>query len=276
MQLSPAQAFHHRWCAAMAARDAAALHELHHPDAVQLSVVTSRVLVGAQAVAANYAELFGAAGAVATAVQSFTDLGEAFVVESTQSTTSMQMTCYDLFVLAEGRVRFHAAGTIAPRPPAALPPESDAPGQAFYRRLWAAMNARDAATLDHLYAPDAVQASVGGVVHGRQAITAGIRNVWQTVGPAQLKGLTRFVEGPDVLAVEGVANIGLAQARLDVEFYEIWLLRAGQAVLAVNGLINPRPAELRQGLQRLAEHQTRVLQTFAEGVTLRAAAPWRW
>ncbi|WAL68585.1 nuclear transport factor 2 family protein [Amycolatopsis cynarae] len=277
MHFSPAQAFHHRWCAAMAARDTTALRELYHPDAVQLSVATSQVLTGAQAIASGYAELFGSVGAVqTTAVESFVDLGEAFVAESTQQTGFLQMTGYDVFALVDGRARFHVHGAISPRPPAALPPESGAPGQAFYRRVWAATNARDAAALQHLYAPDAVMASTAGVVRGLQAITTGIQQVWQSAGPAQLKGLSRFVEGPDALAVEGVANIGLMEARLDVEFYEVWLLRAGQATLTVTGLINPRPAELRQGLQRLAEHRTRVLQTFAEGVTLRASAPWRW
>lgn len=276
MHLSPAQAFHHRWCAAMAARDAAALRELYHPDAVQLSAATGQVLSGAPAIASGYAELFEVAGAIRTDVMSFVDLGDGFVAESTQATASMQTTGYDVFVLADGRARFHTTGAISPRPPAALPAESAAPGQAFYRRFWAAVNARDAAALEHLYAPDAVQASLDAVVRGRQAITGGVRQVWQSVGPAQLKGLTRFVEGPDALVVEGVANIGLMEARLDVEFYEVWLLRAGQAVLTVNGLINPRPAELRQALQKLADHRTRVLQTFTEGVTLRASAPWRW
>jgi hypothetical protein len=75
--------------------------------------------------------------------------------------------------------------------------------------------------------------------------------------------------------VEGVANIGGMEARIDVEFDEVWPLRGGQTTLAVNGLINPRPDELRRNLQKYADHRTRTMQDFAQATMLRAAT-WRW
>lgn len=151
-----------------------------------------------------------------------------------------------------------------------------APGQAFFRRLWDAISTQDAATLTNLYTPDAVHASVAGVMRGGQVITDSLRQRWREVGPPRLRSLSCFVEGPQVLAVEGVANLGFGlDLRLDVEFYEVWLLRQGRAVFVTHGLISPRPAELRQGLQRYADHQIRNIQTVAQGLA-NLHAPRYW
>ncbi|MHC3473493.1 nuclear transport factor 2 family protein [Streptomyces sp. 7R007] len=278
MQLTSAQAFHHRWCAALAAQDTAALGELYHPDAVQLSVSTGRTLLGAEAIATGYAESFGIAGAVnTTGVENFIDLGTSFVAESTQSTSFAQATSYDVFALDGGRARFHASGSLFPRSPGALPAQDPAaPGQAFFRQLWNAISMQDAATLTSLYAPDAVHASVAGIMRGGQVITDSLRQRWRQVGPPQLRSLSCFVEGPGALAVEGMANLGFGpDVRLDVEFYEVWLLHQGRAVFVTSGLISPRPAELRQGLQNYADNQIRNIQIVAQGLA-HLHAPRYW
>jgi hypothetical protein len=88
--------------------------------------------------------------------------------------------------------------------------------------------------------------------------------------------LSRFIEGPNALAVEVIANLGFdPELRLDVEFYEAWLLRQGQAVLVTNGLISPRSAELRQGPQKYADNQVRNIQIVAQGpANLHAPRYW--
>lgn len=279
MQLSPGQMFHHRWCAALAAQDVAALQTLYHPAAVQVSTVTGKVLAGTEQITDSFRQLFAVAGAVTTtAVESFVDAGELICVESVQATAYAKALTYDVFLLEEGRLRHHVNGSISPRPqaPSLNPADPPTPGQALYRRFWGAVGAQDQAGLASVYTPDIVQVTVGDVVRGRDAVLAGAGQMWQTVGPSQLKGVTQFVETPEVVCVEGVADIGGRQMNLDVMFYEVWLLRAGLVGHRVNGLISPRPDQLRQGMQRLAQHQSQLLQTFTEGVTLRAAAPWRW
>ncbi|HTJ66407.1 MAG TPA: nuclear transport factor 2 family protein [Actinospica sp.] len=277
MQLTATQVFHHRWSAALAAQDAAALRGLYRDDAVQLSVGTGRTLVGAEAIAAGYAEVFGVVGGITTTgVESFTDLGTAYVAESRQTSGFAQALAYDVFALHDGRARYHVSGSITPRTATALPAESATPGQVFYRRMWEAKRTRNAAAIAGMLTPDAVQATVRGVLRGGPAIVQGEQRAWQYNADRRLRGLSAFVEGPNVLAAEGVVNVTLLETPFDMEFYEVWLLRDdGPAALNVSGLINPRPEELKQRLQRIGAQQAQAVQTVAYGIA-RTIGPWRW
>ncbi|WP_033223267.1 nuclear transport factor 2 family protein [Kitasatospora phosalacinea] len=277
MQLTPGQVFHHRWCAAMAARDVAALRDLHHPDAVLLSSSTGSVRSGAERIAADYSQLFATAGAVTTtAVEDFTDLGDAIRVESVVSTAFARMLTYDVFALDAGRVRVHVTGTILPRPPAPAPAQHavPTPGQALHRRIWAATDARDAAALRAVYAPDAVQTVFGGVVRGADAIARGTWEGWQHGHATRLKAVTAFTDAPQAVCVEGVAGVEVQDTRFEVAYYQVFLVRAGLVTHSVTGLISPRPAELRQGLDRLADARLKAAQAITLGMAMRVPRTW--
>ena len=95
MQLTSGQLFHHRWCAALASRDVAALRGMYHPDAVRVSTTTGQVLTGVEQITGALTQLFDVAGAVTTtSVEEFVDAGEWICVESVQATAYAQaLTC---------------------------------------------------------------------------------------------------------------------------------------------------------------------------------------
>jgi ketosteroid isomerase-like protein len=276
MHLTPTQIFHHRWAAALAAQDVAALHGLYHPDAVQLSVGTGQTLVGAEAIVAGYAELFGIVGAVTTTrVETFTDLGTAYVAETHQTSAFAQSFAYDVVTLEGGRARYHVSGSINPRPPALeLPPDTGTPGQTMYRRMWETTYARNFAARAELYAPDAVQASSGTVRRGRDAILRAEQQGLQAGTNPQLKTLSSFVEGPGVVAVEQVVSMVIQDTQWDLECYSATILRDGKVAMDVDGLINPRQEELSQAVRTVGLAQARALQSVADGLA-RFNGLWR-
>ena len=279
MQLTSGQVFHHRWCTALAAQDVATLRGMYHPGAVQVSTATGQVLTGVDQIAGSLTQLFNVAGAVTTTrVEQFVDAGELICVESVQTTTYAQALTYDVFVLEGGLIRFHANGSISPRTqaPPPVPANPPTPGQDLYLRYWAAVGALDPVALSTLYAPNVVQVNVGTVVHGRDAILAAAQQYWHSGGRPQLMAVSRFVEAPQAVCVEAVAKMGGQGSLIDLTYYEVWLIQSGVVSHAVRGLITPRPAELREGLQRLHEHQIRAAQTVTEGMARLITPPSRW
>lgn len=278
MQLSSAQMLHHRWCAALAAEDVATLRSLFHPDAVQVSTATGRVLNGVEQIAGAFEQLFGVAGPVATSgIESFVDLGDAVCVESVQSTAYAQVFGYDVFVLDGSRIRLHVTGSITPRSLAPLPPPaSPTQGQDLYRRYWAATGAQDPNALTAVFAPDLRHSNAGNVVYGRESFVAGAQRFWAGGLRSALKTVSRFVETPHVLAVEATAGVGSQGGGLDITYYEVWLLRQGRISHLIRGLIAPRPAELQQIVQKAADTNMRTMQDFAQALMLRNAMQVRW
>jgi ketosteroid isomerase-like protein len=290
MQLSAAQLVHHRWCAALAAGDVAAVRGLLHPDAVQVSTGTGRVRNGVEQIAGALEQLFAVAGPIATSeVDGFIDLGDAFCVESVQSTTYAQVFGYDVFVLDGDRIRFHVNGSITPRSLSPLPPPAE-PTQAqdVYRRYWTATSARDLNGLGGVFAPDIRFSNVGNVVYGRDTVMGGIQRFWAGGMGSTLKTVSRFVETPHALCVEATAGVGGNGGSLDITYYEVWMLRQGepsgqgqtphqmQISHLIRGLITPRPAELKQIVQRMADANQRTLQDFTQAFMLHNAMQVRW
>ncbi|MEY9860021.1 hypothetical protein ABH935_005655 [Catenulispora sp. GAS73] len=278
MQLSPAQMFHHRWCAALAAGDVATIRGMFHPDAVQVSTATGQVLTGVEQIGGALEQLFAVAGPIATSgVESFVDLGDSFCVESVQSTAYAQVFSYDVFVIDAGRIRFHATGSIAPRSLSPLPqPTGPTQGQDVYQRYWAATSAQDPNGLAGVFAPDIRFSNAGSVVYSRDATIGGIQRFWaQGLGSA-FKAVSRFVEAPGALCVEATASVGGQGGRLDITYYEVWMLRQGQISHLIRGLINPRPDELKQIMQKMADANTRALQDFSQATMMRSAMQVRW
>lgn len=278
MQLSTAQMLHHRWCAALAAGDVAALRSLFHPDAVQVSTATGRVLNGVEHIAGALEQLFGVAGPVATSgVESFVDLGDAFCVESVQSTAYAQVFGYDAFVVDDGRIRLHVNGSITPRSQSPLPPPAGpTQGQDLYRRYWAATGAQDPSALTSVFAADLRHSNAGNVVYGREPFVAGAQRFWAGGLRSALKTVSRFVETPHALGVEATAGVGSQGGGLDITYYEVWLLRQGQVSHLIRGLITPRPAELKQIMQQVADTNMRTLQDFTQAFMLHNAMQVRW
>ena len=284
MQLSPAQMFHHRWCAALAAGDAATIRGMFHPDAVQVSTATGQVLTGAEQICGALEQLFAVAGPITTSgVESFVDLGDSFCVESVQSTSYAQVLSYDVFAIDGGLIRFHTTGSVAPRSLSPLPPPSG-PSQAqdLYRRYWAALSAQDPNALAGLLAPDIRFCDAGVVVYGRDAVLAAMRQVWAGGIGTTLKTVSRFVESPYTLCTEATANVGGRGGRLDISYYEMWILRQGQVPQQtqishlVRGLINPRPAELKQIVQKMAAANARAVQDWSQAFMMHNAMQVRW
>ncbi|WP_030241958.1 nuclear transport factor 2 family protein [Streptomyces sp. NRRL S-350] len=277
MHVTPSQAFHHRWCAAVAAQDLAALKGLYHPDAVMLSSTTGSVQAGAEQILAGYAQLFRTVGAMTTtAVEEFTDLGDVIRVESVRSTAFAPMLAYDVFALDDGRARVHVTGSIRPRPAAPAPPQHSVPtpGQNLHRRIWDAIDARDATALRAVYAPDAAQTVVGGVIRGADAIVQATWQNWHDGNTTRLKAVTAFTDAPQAMCAEGVAEVALQDTRFDTAYYQVWLLRAGLVTHCVTGLISPRPNELRQGLERLSDARLKAAQAVTLGMAMRVPRAW--
>lgn len=98
---------------------------------------------------------------------------------------------------------------------------------------------------------------------------------WRENGPPQLEGVSRVIEVPNTVAVEGISNIGLLGARFDVEFYRVSLPHEGQATLAVYGLIAPAPRNYAKAYRNI-EQNTRTVQSFAESFMNRSTGGRRW
>lgn len=278
MQLSSAQMVHHRWCAASAAGDVAAARDLFHTDAVQVSTATGRVLSGVEQIGGALEQLFAVTGPVATSgVEGFVDLGDAFSVESVQSTPYAQVFGYDVFVLDGGRISFHVNGSIAPRSLSPLPPQAP-PTQAqdIYRRYWTATSAKDPDALAGVFAPDIRFSNAGNVAYGRDAVIGGVQRFWAGGMGSTLKTVSRFVETPHALCVEATAGVGGQGGTLDITYYEVWMLRQGRISHLIRGLITPRPAELKQIVQRMADANQRTLQDFTQAFMLHNAMQVRW
>jgi ketosteroid isomerase-like protein len=276
VQLTSGQAFHHRLSAAIETQDLPALASFYHPDAVRVSLSTGQVFRGLGAILADIDQTLKVAGHVKpVAVDSFVEYGDIICVEATQATRFAQVQTYDIYVLQAGAIRQQFSGTISPRQHVTPqdPGTQTTPERQFHRRFCIAMQKPDLAELRALYRPDAVWifASGGQVFPGRDAIVDSVRQSLRS-GPPQLKALTRFIEAPDVICVEGIAAEKFSGLVLDVQYYEIFLLQAGAIRYRVNGMISPRPAEIAPVLQRQHDITISALQWAGQSFN---PYPWR-
>lgn len=94
-----------------------------------------------------------------------------------------------------------------------------------------------------------------------------------------LKTVSRFVEAPHALCIEATASVGGQGGSLDITYYEVWLLRQTHQLEIshlIRWLITPRPAELKQLVQRMADANQRTLQDFTQAFMLHNAMQIRW
>ncbi|MBO0792337.1 MAG: nuclear transport factor 2 family protein [Ktedonobacteraceae bacterium] len=267
MQETAGEMFYYRLSSAIEAQDLATLQALYHPDATLISLRTGQIVQGRAAIMATIKETLAVASPIKPiAIESFVELDDIIGVEATQSTRFTQnRQTYDIYVLQAGVIRNHFSGMIAPRQPA--PPlhlgAPATPEQHIHRRYWTAIEAQNLAQLRTLYHPDAISISVsfGSVTQGYDPFENHLQQEMREWGPSRLKALTRFIEDSNLICTEGTRTIdidpgmSLSRVPLDLQFYNIFLLRAGVICLAFGGLISPRPTELKETLKLVAERR---------------------
>lgn len=277
MQQTAGEMFYYRLSSAIEAQDLATLETLYHPDATLISLRTGEIIQGRAAIMATIAQTLSVASPIKPiAIESFVELSDDIIcVEATQSTRFTQnRQTYDIYLLQAGVIRNHFSGMISPRQPApplplAAPTTAE---QQFHRRYRAAREAQDFAQLRTLYHPDATSISVswGTVTQGYNDIESRLQQATRTLGPSRLKTLTRFIEGPNLICTEGTFTIdvdpgmSLRRVPLDLQCYDIVLLRAGVILLAISGLISPRPAELKEIFMHFAQRRSKALDRIWE------------
>jgi hypothetical protein len=258
--------FYYRLSSAIEAQDLATLETLYHPDATLISLRTGQIIQGRAAIMATITQTLSVASPIKPiAIESFVELDDIICVEATQSTRFTQnRQTYDIYLLQAGAIRNHFSGMISPRE-VATPLHLGAPAtpeQQIHRRYWTAFEAQNPAQIRTLHHPDAISISVstGSVTQGDVNIENNAQQGWRA-GPSRLKALTRFIEGPNLICIEGTYTIdidpgmSLTRVPLDLQFYNIFLLRAGLIRLAFSGLISPRPAELKEIFKLIAERR---------------------
>lgn len=267
MQQTAGEMFYYRLSSAIETQDLATLETLYHPDATLISLTTGQIIQGRAAIMATITQTLSVTSPIKPiAIESFVELGDIICVEATQSTRFTQnRQTYDIYLLQAGTIRNHFSGMISPRQPA--PPlhlgAPTTPEQQFHHRYWTARQAQELAQLRTLYHPDAISISVssGSVIQGYDTIENNYQLATRELGPSRLKALTRFIEDSNLICTEGTVTIdidpgmSLTRVPLDLQFYEIFLLRAGVIRLAFGGLISPRPAELKETFKLIAERR---------------------
>lgn len=272
MQQTAGEMFYYRLSSAIEAQDLATLETLYHPDATLISLRTGEIIQGRAAIMATITQTLAVASPIKPiAIESFVECSDDIIcVEATQSTRFTQnRQTYDIYLLQAGVIRNHFSGMISPRQPApSLPLTAPTTAeQHFYRRYRAALEAQDFAQLRTLYHPDAtsISASQGTVTRGYNEIESRLQQAMRILGPSRLKALTCFVEGPNLICTEGTFTIdvdpgmSLRRVPLDLQCYDIFLLRAGVILLAIGGLIAPRPAELKELFMNFAQRRGKAL-----------------
>lgn len=272
MQETAGEMFYYRLSSAIEAQDLATLETLYHPDATLISLRTGEIIQGRAAIMATITQTLAVASPIKPiAIESFVELSDDIIcVEATQSTRFTQnRQTYDIYLLQAGVIRNHFSGMISPHQPAsplhlAVPNTAE---QQFHRRYWAAVQAQDLGQLRTLYHPDvtSISVSTGSVTQGYDTFENNLQQEMRNWGPSRLKALTRFIEDSNLICTEGTRTIdidpgmSLTRVPLDLQFYNIFLLRAGVIQLAFSGLISPRPAELKETLKLIAARRRQGL-----------------
>lgn len=271
MQQTAGQMFYYSLSSAIEAQDLATLETLYHPDATLISLTTGQIIQGRAAIMATIKQTLSVTSPIKpVAIESFVELGDIICVEATQATRFTQnRQIYEIYLLQAGTIRNHFSGMISPRQPATPlhPGAPTTPEQQFHRRYWTALQAQDLAQLRTLYHPDAISISVSGgsITQGYDAIENNFQQGMRALGPSRLKALTRFIEDSNLICTEGTITIdidpgmSLTRVPLDLQCYEILLLRTGVIRLAFSGLISPRPAELKEAFKLIAERRRKGL-----------------
>lgn len=260
--------FYYRLSSAIEAQDLTTLQTLYHPDATLISLTTGQIIQGRAAIMATITQTLSVTSPIKPiAIESFVEFSDDIIcVEATQSTRFTQnRQTYDIYLLQAGAIRNHFSGMISPRQHA-TPVHLGAPAtpeQQIHHRYWAAVQAQNPAQFRTLHHPDAISISVstGSVIQGDDTIENNFQREVREVGPTRLKALTRFIEDSNLICIEGTFSVdidpgmSLSRVPLDVQFYSIFLLRAGLIRLAFSGLISPRPAELKETFKLIAERR---------------------
>jgi len=284
MQQTAGQMFYYRLSSAIEAQDLTTLESLYHPDATLISLTTGQIIQGRAAIMATISQALSVSSPIKPiAIESFVELLDDIIcVEATQSTRFTQNhQTYDIYLLQAGVIRNHFSGMISPRQPA-TPLHLGAPAtpeQQFHHRYWTAWQAQNAAQLRAFYHPDAISISVssGDVIWGNVNIENNVQRQMRELGPSRLKALTRFIEDANLICTEGTITIdidpgmSLTRVPMDLQCYNIFLLRAGAIHLAFSGFISPRPAELKETFKHIAERRRRGLDMIWD-----AMHPRRW
>lgn len=108
------------------------------------------------------------------------------------------------------------------------------PGQAFYGRQIAALEARDVEALLTQYHPDATMIGFDFTVRGHAAIRKHLEGYLERLGTLKLKSTDKFTETEDAIFFEATITSQLGEARV----YDVFLLQAGKATHHFSGLIS--------------------------------------
>lgn len=284
MQETAGVMFYYRLSSALEAQDLATLETLYHPDATLISLTTGQIIQGRAAIMATITQTLAVTSPIKPiAIESFVELSDIIGVEATQSTRFTQnRQTYDIYILQAGTIRNHFSGMISPRQsaPPLHPVALATPEQQFHHRYWAACEAQNLAQLRTLYHPDvtSISVSTGSVTQGYDTLENNLQQEMRNWGPSRLKALTRFIEDANLICTEGTRTIdidpgmSLTRVPLDLQFYNIFLLRAGVIQLAFSGLISPRPAELKEILKLIAARRRQGLGMIWDAMHPRR--PW--
>jgi hypothetical protein len=88
----------------------------------------------------------------------------------------------------------------------------------------------------------------------------------QTGGSVKLKSIENFVETEDIICVEGTnrTNFGpnFGGLSLDIQFYDIYIIRANQVLQNFSGLISSRQPVLQHSLQQAIQQQLKIQESI--------------
>jgi hypothetical protein len=110
------------------------------------------------------------------------------------------------------------------------------PGQAFYQRQIAALEAGDMNALLAQYHPDATMVGYDFVVKGHGAIEEHFERYLERLGRLKLKSTDKFTETEDAIFFEATITSDLGEAQV----YDVFMLRDGKATHHFSGVISPR------------------------------------
>ena len=108
------------------------------------------------------------------------------------------------------------------------------PGNAFYRRQIAALEARDLDALLAQYHPDAAIIGFDFTVKGQAAIRKHMEGYLERLGTLKVQSTDKFTETEDAIFLEATITSRLGEARV----YDVFLLRDGKATHHFTGVIS--------------------------------------
>jgi SnoaL-like domain len=108
------------------------------------------------------------------------------------------------------------------------------PGQVFYQRQIAALEAHDLDALMAQYDSDATMVGFDFTVKGQTAIRKHFVGYLERLGTLKLKSTDKFTETEDAIFFEATITSQLGEARV----YDVFLLRDGKATHHFSGLIS--------------------------------------